>query len=487
MEQKKSIFNSGIYLGVDVGSTTIKLALFKDNELIYKTYQRHLSMIKSKVLGELKKIEPLIGDESFHLAFSGSSGLGVANEIGVPFVQEVFATSELVKAVEKDTNVVIELGGEDAKVIFFDHGTDERMNGTCAGGTGAFIDQMATLMNVTNEELDELSLKSEKIYPIASRCGVFAKTDIQPLLNQGARKEDISASIYQAIVNQTIAGLAQGRKIEGKVMFLGGPLTFCKGLRKQFVETLELSPENAIFPEYAPISVAVGAAIYSSKIKETFNVHDLISKVKSLDTKKKVTKTLDPLFESQDEYDEFLKRHSKATVEEILISEYSGDAYLGIDCGSTTTKLVLISDSDQIIYSYYNSNNGNPVEIIKSELEKIYTLIEGRIVIRGSVVTGYGEELIKKAFKIDAGLVETLAHYTAAKHFNPNVDYILDIGGQDIKCFKIRKNAIDSINLNEACSSGCGSFIETFAKSLGKDIKEFAKLGLFASNPVDLG
>ena len=487
MEQKKSIFNSGIYLGVDVGSTTIKLALFKDNELIYKTYQRHLSMIKSKVLGELKKIEPLIGDESFHLAFSGSSGLGVANEIGVPFVQEVFATSELVKAVEKDTNVVIELGGEDAKVIFFDHGTDERMNGTCAGGTGAFIDQMATLMNVTNEELDELSLKSEKIYPIASRCGVFAKTDIQPLLNQGARKEDISASIYQAIVNQTIAGLAQGRKIEGKVMFLGGPLTFCKGLRKQFVETLELSPENAIFPEYAPISVAVGAAIYSSKLKETFNIHDLISKVKSLDTKKKVTKTLDPLFESQDEYEEFLKRHSKATVEEIPISEYSGDAYLGIDCGSTTTKLVLISDSDQIIYSYYNSNNGNPVEIIKSELEKIYTLIEGRIVIRGSVVTGYGEELIKKAFKIDAGLVETLAHYTAAKHFNPNVDYILDIGGQDIKCFKIRKNAIDSINLNEACSSGCGSFIETFAKSLGKDIKEFAKLGLFASNPVDLG
>lgn len=488
MEFNKKIFNDdGAYLGVDVGSTTIKLALFKDNKLIYHTYQRHLSMIKSKVLSELKKIEPLVKGEVLHIAFSGSSGLGVANELGIPFVQEVFATSELVKTLEKNTNVVIELGGEDAKVIFFDHGTDERMNGTCAGGTGAFIDQMATLMNVSNEELDELSLKAEKLYPIASRCGVFAKTDIQPLLNQGARKEDISASIYQAIVNQTIAGLAQGRKIEGKVMFLGGPLTFCKGLRKQFVETLELSPENAVFPEYAPISVAVGAAIYSSKIKETFNIEDLIDKVKSLDTKKKVTKTVAPLFANEAEYEEFIKRHSKATVEELPIEEYSGKAYLGIDCGSTTTKLVLITEDNKIIYSYYSSNNGNPVEIIQSELKKIYELIGDRITISGSVVTGYGEELIKKAFKIDAGLVETLAHYTAAKYFNPNVDYILDIGGQDIKCFKIRKNAIDSINLNEACSSGCGSFIETFAKSLGYDVKEFAKLGLFASNPVDLG
>ena len=488
MDFGKKIFgNDGVYLGIDVGSTTIKLALFKNNELIFHCYERHLSMIKQKVLEQLKKIKPLIGDDVLHIAFSGSSGLGISTEAGLPFVQEVFATSELVKSLQKDTNVVVELGGEDAKVIFFDHGTDERMNGTCAGGTGAFIDQMATLMNVSNEELDRLSLESEKIYPIASRCGVFAKTDIQPLLNQGAKKEDIAASIYQAIVNQTISGLAQGRKIEGKVMFLGGPLTFCAGLRKQFVKTLNLTEENAVFPEYAPISVAVGTAIYASKTKETYSLDEVIEKIKSINTRKKVTKTVEPLFASEQEYEEFLKFHSKATVPERDIDSYSGKAYLGIDCGSTTTKLVLISENDEILYSYYNSNNGNPVQIVKSELEKIYDLAGDRIVIAGSVVTGYGEELIKKAFHVDDGLVETLAHFAAAKHFNPNVDYILDIGGQDIKCFKIRKNAIDSINLNEACSSGCGSFIETFAKSLGYDVKEFAKLGLFAANPVDLG
>jgi predicted CoA-substrate-specific enzyme activase len=488
MKIEKKIFdNDGVFLGIDVGSTTIKLALFVGNDLVYQCYERHLSMIKQKVLEQLKKIQPIVENKPIHLAFSGSSGLGVSTELGLPFVQEVFATSELIKSLQKDANVVVELGGEDAKVIFFDHGTDERMNGTCAGGTGAFIDQMASLMNVSSEELDKLSLQSEKIYPIASRCGVFAKTDIQPLLNQGARKEDIAASIYQAIVNQTISGLAQGRKIEGKVVFLGGPLTFCEGLRRQFVKTLNLSEENAIFPEYAPISVALGAAIYSSKTKDTFLVQELIEKVKSINTRKKVTKTVEPLFASETEYEEFLKRHSKATVSEKNINEYSGKAYLGIDCGSTTTKLVLISEENEILYSYYSSNNGNPVEIVKSELEKIYDLIDDRITIAGSVVTGYGEELIKKAFKIDDGLVETLAHFSAAKYFNPNVDYILDIGGQDIKCFKIRKNAIDSINLNEACSSGCGSFIETFAKSLGYDVKEFAKLGLFASNPVDLG
>lgn len=488
MDLNKQIFkNDGTYLGIDVGSTTVKLALFKNNELIYHSYNRHLSMIKSKVLEELKKIEPLIKNDELYIAFSGSSGLGVANELKLPFVQEVFATSELVKTLEKDTNAVVELGGEDAKVIFFDNGTDERMNGTCAGGTGAFIDQMSTLMNINTAELDELSLKSEKIYPIASRCGVFAKTDIQPLLNQGARKEDIAASIYQAIVNQTISGLAQGRKIEGKVMFLGGPLHFLKGLRRQFKETLNLDDDHAIFPDYAPVSVAIGSAIFASKQRQSHNISDIIEKVKSIDTTKKVTNTLEPLFASEEEYAEFSKRHSKATVEELDPENYKGKAYLGIDCGSTTTKLVLLSEDDKILYSYYSSNKGNPVEIIKEQIEKIYSIVTDRIQIAGSVVTGYGEELIRKAFSIDEGFVETLAHYTAAKHFNPNVDYILDIGGQDIKCFKIRKNSIDSINLNEACSSGCGSFIETFAKSLGYDIKEFSKLGIFAKKPVDLG
>ncbi len=488
MDINKKIFSSdGIYLGIDVGSTTIKIALFKNNELIYSSYERHLSLVRLKVLEALKKVEKLTGDEPIHITFSGSSGLGVATELGLPFVQEVFATSELVKTLEKDTNVVVELGGEDAKVIFFDHGTDERMNGTCAGGTGAFIDQMATLMNISNEELDKLSLESEKLYTIASRCGVFAKTDIQPLLNQGARKEDVSASIYQAIVNQTITGLCQGRQITGKVLFLGGPLYFCKGLRKRFVETLKLSEENAVFPDYAPISVAVGAAIFSAKQKNTYTASELISKVQELKPNKKATNTLAPLFASEEEYNEFALRHSEATVPEEDIEKYSGKAYLGIDCGSTTTKLVLISEDNKMLYSFYDSNKGDPVDVIKKQLEYLYKLIGTKIVIAGSVVTGYGEELIRKAFNIDGGYVETLAHFTAAKYFNPNVDYILDIGGQDIKCFKIRKNAIDNINLNEACSSGCGSFIETFAKSLGYDVKEFARLGLFAKNPVDLG
>lgn len=488
MDLNKKIFNNeGIYLGIDVGSTTIKIALFKNNELIYNSYERHLSLVRLKVLEALKKVKEFTGDEPIHITFSGSSGLGISTELGLPFVQEVFATSELVKTLEKDTNVVVELGGEDAKVIFFDHGTDERMNGTCAGGTGAFIDQMATLMNISNEELDKLSLESEKLYTIASRCGVFAKTDIQPLLNQGARKEDVSASIYQAIVNQTITGLCQGRQITGKVLFLGGPLYFCKGLRKRFVETLKLSEENAVFPDYAPISVAVGSAIFSSKQKNTYSASELISKVQELKPNKKATATLAPLFASVDEYNEFALRHSQATVPEENIEEYSGKAYLGIDCGSTTTKLVLISEDNKMLYSFYDSNKGDPVDVIKNQLEYLYKLIGSKIVIAGSVVTGYGEELIRKAFNIDGGYVETLAHFTAAKYFNPNVDYILDIGGQDIKCFKIRKNAIDNINLNEACSSGCGSFIETFAKSLGYDVKEFAKLGLFAKNPVDLG
>ena len=481
------VTNEGISLGIDVGSTTIKLALIRDNKIVYSCYERHLAQIKQKVISQLEKIKPLVKDNKIKVAFSGSSGLGLAEELGLPFIQEVFATSELVKATESDTDVVIELGGEDAKVIFFGNGTDERMNGTCAGGTGAFIDQMATLMNISTSELDELSLKSEKIYPIASRCGVFAKSDIQPLLNQGAKKEDICASIYQAIVNQTIAGLAQGRKIEGKVLFLGGPLTFCKGLRKQFIKSLNLDESKAICPEYSSISVAVGSSIYASKHDFIITVDELISKIKNAISSKKITKTLSPLFETQEEYENFLLRHSKATVEEVDINDIVGKAYLGIDCGSTTTKLVLISEDNKIIYSYYSSNQGNPVSIIKAELIKIYELMGDRIQIAGSCVTGYGEELIKKALNVDKGLVETLAHYKSAKYFNPNVDYILDIGGQDIKCFKIRNGAIDSISLNEACSSGCGSFIETFAKSLGFTVKEFAKLAIFAKNPVDLG
>ena len=390
------------------------------------------------------------------------------------------------KAVEPDASCVIELGGEDAKIIFFDGGCDERMNGSCAGGTGAFIDQMAVLLNVTVDELDKLSLNYTQIYPIASRCGVFAKTDIQPLLNQGARKEDVAASIYQAVVNQTIAGLAQGRRIEGKVLFLGGPLYYCKGLGNRFKETLKLSDENAVFPDYARISVAWGAALYAEKSGLKVTASGLMSKIAS--AKGGIsTNRLPPLFENDRQYREFEERHESANVPACEIAKYSGKAYLGIDCGSTTTKLALINDKKEILYSYYSSNKGNPVEIIREQLEKIYSLCGDRITICGSAVTGYGEELIKNAFSVDFGLVETIAHYTAAKHFCKDVDFILDIGGQDIKCFKIRNGAIDSIMLNEACSSGCGSFLETFAKSLGCPIEEFARKGLFAKAPVNLG
>ena len=388
---------------------------------------------------------------------------------------------------EPDTDAVIELGGEDAKIIFLSGGLEERMNGSCAGGTGAFIDQMATLLNVTPEQLDRLSLRHERIYPIASRCGVFAKTDIQPLLNQGARKEDVAASIFQAVVDQTVTGLSQGRKIEGKVLFLGGPLFFFQGLQQRFEQTLRLAPGKAVFPEWAQYSVALGAAIYTRGLQTTYTYEQFTEKLKHAASRSKSTQYLQPLFANQEEHDQFVQRHSRANVPWKDITGYSGDAYLGIDCGSTTTKLVLMSDHYETLYRYYSSNQGNPVQIVREQLQKIYEACGDRVNIRYAVSTGYGEELIKHAFHLDDGIVETIAHFKAAQHFDPQVDFILDIGGQDIKCFKIKDNAIDSIMLNEACSSGCGSFIETFAKSMGYTAEEFARLGLFSQYPVDLG
>ncbi len=474
-------------LGIDVGSTTAKAVLIDaDGKILYETYERHFSKVLEKCRELFEKAYEITGDCEISFALSGSAGLGIAEAMRVPFIQEVVAESELVRREAPDTSCIIELGGEDAKIIFFNGGTDERMNGTCAGGTGAFIDQMATLLNVTVEELDTLSLDYKKIYPVASRCGVFAKTDIQPLINQGARKEDIAKSIFQAVVNQTIAGLAQGRSISGKVMFLGGPLSFCQGLRDSFKATLNLSDENAVFPEYARVSVALGAAYYASTLPNKYNIKTLIKSLGSVKLSNG-TNVLNPLFENEKDYDAFVKRHSEATVPEAILENYSGAAFLGIDCGSTTTKLVLISENKEILYSYYSSNKGNPVDVVKNCLNEIYSRCNSGITIRGSAVTGYGEELIKNAFSVDYGLVETIAHFTAAKHFKPNVDFILDIGGQDIKCFKIHNGAIDSIMLNEACSSGCGSFLETFAKSLGFTAEEFAQKGIYAKNPVNLG
>lgn len=474
-------------LGIDIGSTTAKLVLTDGGRVVYENYRRHFSKVRQTAYDMLCEMRPHLDVEYLTAAVSGSAGLGVANSAGLLFIQEVYATGETVSHLEPDTSVVIELGGEDAKVIFYKGGIDERMNGTCAGGTGAFIDQMAVLLDMTVDEMDRESLKATRIYPIASRCGVFAKTDIQPLLNQGAKKSDIAASIYQAVVNQTISGLVQGRKIDGKVMFLGGPLYYCDGLKKRFAETLKLSKENAVFPEYSRFSVAMGAAMFAQG-KDRISFSALLDKIqKSANDGEAKFDRLPPLFANEKEYEEFSARHNKAKVAECDINTYEGCAYLGIDCGSTTTKLVLINDKKEVLYSFYSSNKGNPVSLVLEELIKIRKMCADKINILGTSVTGYGEELIKHAFHTDEGVVETIAHFTAARHFKSDVDFILDIGGQDIKCFKIHNGAIDSIMLNEACSSGCGSFIETFAKSMGFEASEFAKKGLFAKNPVNLG
>ena len=474
---------SPLSVGIDIGSTTAKIVITENGKPIYGRYERHLSRVRDKLIGLVTDASEVIGEREFTVAVSGSAGMGFAQAAGMQFVQEVFATAEVVKRLEPDTSCVIELGGEDAKVIFFDGGRDERMNGTCAGGTGAFIDQMAVLLGMTVNEMDDISLEAKRLYPIASRCGVFAKTDIQPLLNQGAAKADVAASIYQAVVNQTVAGLAQGRKIGGKVLFLGGPLYYCKGLRIRFKETLELDDEHALFPEYGRHAVALGAAMCGNG---SFTCESLLERLKNC-RDIKTGRRLPPLFRDEEEYRAFRARHDRDTVRTADIGTYTGDAWLGIDCGSTTTKLTLISSDREILYSYYSSNLGNPVGVVRGELEKIYTLCGDRIKIRGAASTGYGEALIKNAFSLDAGVVETIAHYTAAAYFRPDVDFILDIGGQDIKCFRIKNGAIDSIMLNEACSSGCGSFIETFARSMGCSVSDFAAEGLTAKAPVNLG
>ncbi len=474
-------------LGIDIGSTTVKTVVMNEkDELIYTEYKRHFSKVRESVCEQLSAIRSKFGkDREYKLAITGSAGLGIANSAELPFVQEVFAAFIAVQNRYDDIDVVIELGGEDAKIIFLTGGVEQRMNGSCAGGTGAFIDQMSTLLGMTPTELDEMSLKHKKVYPIASRCGVFAKSDIQPLLNQGANREDVAASVFQAVVDQTVSGLAQGRQIKGKVLFLGGPLSFLQGLRNAFVKTLELDDENAIFPDEAPCFMALGSALFAKDSKETFKLDDVIEKITNI--KINSTQTGERLFNSRQEYEEFIARHNSVDVGFADIRTYKGEAYLGIDAGSTTTKLVLITPDGRLLYQHYCSNEGRPLDVITSQLTKIYDISTDELVIRSSGVTGYGEELIKAALGIDYGMVETVAHFNAARFFEPQVDFIIDIGGQDIKCFKIKNGAIDSIMLNEACSSGCGSFIQTFAQALGYDIEEFSKLGLFADNPVDLG
>ncbi|MCR4761539.1 MAG: acyl-CoA dehydratase activase [Oscillospiraceae bacterium] len=474
-------------LGIDVGSTTVKTVVIDENKTILShCYQRHLSRVRETVAEQITALQEKFPDAQFRICITGSAGLGLAQSAGIAFVQEVHAAFLAVKSDYPDADVVIELGGEDAKMIFLTGGVEQRMNGSCAGGTGAFIDQMATLLGVSADELDRLSLQAEKRYPIASRCGVFAKSDIQPLLNQGARREDIAASIFQAVVDQTVSGLAQGRTIEGKVLFLGGPLSFLKGLREAFTRTLKLDDEHAVFPENAPVFVAYGCAMYAQQTVSPISLAEAQEMIASAETGGN-TVTGEPLFRSRKDYEAFIERHKAHDLPFADLRTTTGKAYLGIDAGSTTTKLVLITESGDLLYQYYAANRGQPLDRIVKQLKKIYADKNPDLHICASAVTGYGEDFIRAGLGIDFGIVETVAHFKAASYFCPDVDFIMDIGGQDIKCFKIRNHSIDSIMLNEACSSGCGSFIQSFAQALGYEIADFSQLGLFAEHPVDLG
>ncbi|MBL4953112.1 2-hydroxyacyl-CoA dehydratase [Neobacillus sp. YIM B02564] len=476
-------------VGLDVGSTTAKLvALNNQNEIVFKFYQRHFSDIKTTTLRLLRLVSERFPYAKLKMNASGSSGLGLCEPLGIPFIQEVVACTEAVKSTENDIDVIIELGGEDAKIIYLTNGIEQRMNAACAGGTGAFIDQIATLLNTDAAGLNELAKGAEKIYPIASRCGVFAKTDIQPLINEGARKEDIAASVFQAVVNQTIAGLANGRPIRGNVAFLGGPLTFLSELRKSFIHTLKLTGEHILYSQDGHYYVAIGAALESNN-NESIEVDKLIQILANMDQAVNVdqSKRLEPLFRSKADYEAFKSRHSLAKVKQSPLSAYSGHAFLGIDAGSTTTKMVLTGETDEVLFRFYEKNKGNPIGTVREGLTALYQALPVDVKIVRSTVTGYGEKLIQAAFRIDDGEIETVAHYTAAKQFQPDVDFIIDIGGQDMKCIKIKNGVIDQILLNEACSSGCGSFLESFAETLEKSVQEFSEMALMAEAPADLG
>jgi len=475
-------------IGLDIGSTTVKLAVLNnENNLTYSKYQRHFSDIRSTIIDLIKESYEVLGDINCKISITGSGGMSVSKWLEIGFVQEVIACSKTVEILIPQTDVVIELGGEDAKITYFKGGLEQRMNGSCAGGTGAFIDQMAILLNTDALGLNEYAKEYKVLYPIASRCGVFAKTDVQPLINEGASRSDIAASILQAVVNQTIGGLACGKPIKGNVAFLGGPLFFLSELRQRFVETLNLEGDQIIAPENSQLFVAIGAALLSQKEKVT-SLKKIVGKISDISNIKDDNQArLEPLFKDQDDYKSFKHRHNKNVLKRAELNSYKGQAYLGIDAGSTTTKVALISEKSELLYSYYGSNEGNPLNKVVDIIKDLYEKLPDTVQIMNTTVTGYGEALIKSALHIDIGEIETIAHYKAADYFLPGVDFILDIGGQDMKCLKIKNGAIDSILLNEACSSGCGSFIESFAKTLDMKIEDFAKEALFSKAPVDLG
>ena len=480
--------NKILHVGLDVGSTTVKIVVMDENlDTVYTNYTRHNSDTKNTVCNVLDDLVKRFPESEFTLALTGSGAMSAATFLDVPFIQEVVSCKRAVEKYIPKTDVVIELGGEDAKIIYFGKSIEQRMNGSCAGGTGAFLDQMASLLNTDSAGLNELAKNHTVIYPIASRCGVFAKTDVQPLINEGAAKEDIAASIFQAVVNQTISGLACGRPIRGNVAFLGGPLNYLSELRQRFIETLHLTDEQIIVPDEAHLLVARGAALDSLDMKP-ISVEKLKAKIQMLKTSHDTTTNpLKPLFVTDSEYEEFKERHNKDVVKKGDLKNYHGDCFIGIDAGSTTTKLVVTDNEGTLLYSLYESNGGNPLKSVMGMLKKLYAVIPKDAKIRCSGVTGYGESLIKTALNVDLNEIETIAHYTAAKKFMPDVTSIVDIGGQDMKYIKLKNNSIENIMLNEACSSGCGSFIETFAKSLGLSIEEFVQSALESRNPVDLG
>ena len=493
-----------IRIGIDIGSTTVKIAVLDDDDkLIYGDYQRHRADIRNTIISVVTqafdKIEnqfALGENQPLTVKVTGSGGLSVSQWLNVPFIQEVVAATTAVKKIIPQTDVVIELGGEDAKITYFTGGVEQRMNGTCAGGTGAFIDQMAALLETDAAGLNELAKGFQTIYPIAARCGVFAKTDIQPLINEGARREDIAASIYQAVVNQTISGLACGKPIRGHVAFLGGPLHFMDQLRQRFIETLKLKDDEIIVPEDSQLFVAAGCAFSAERKFDgdgAANFHfptvkefrDSLNNLVGAELSE--VQRLEPLFTNANELEEFRKRHAEEKAMRGSLEDARGPVFLGLDSGSTTTKAVLINQKGEIIWDFYSHNMGNPVELAVKMLKELYKKLPKDVYIARAVSTGYGEALFQAAFGVDSGEVETIAHFRAADFFVPGVEFLLDIGGQDMKCLRMKDGAITSIQLNEACSAGCGSFLDNFANTMGMDVKEFGKIALMAEKPVDLG
>ena len=481
--------NKNYKIGIDIGSTTVKLVIMNQkNKILYKAYKRHLSNTKKTILSlfqnALKKFD---NGSKFSLIFTGSGAISIANNLKVPFIQEVIACKSAIATYAPKTNVAIELGGEDAKIIYFDQTIEQRMNGSCAGGTGSFLDQMAILLNTTTKGLNELAKKGKTIYPIASRCGVFAKTDVQPLLNEGVKKEDIALSIMQAVVNQTISGLACGKPIKGNVIFLGGPLNYLSVLKERFIKTLNLTKEEVISPKDANLFVCMGAILEKEK-RKYYTLEEIKVLLKELSQfKEQTSASLEPLFATEEDYQKFKARHQKYQVKRKELKTYKGDAFIGIDAGSTTAKLVLIDKKGNLLYEDYQNNKGTPVDTVKDMIINLYKQLNKDIIIRSSGSTGYGEMLIKTAFDLDISEVETISHFEAANYFLPGVESIIDIGGQDMKYIKIKEDSVNSIMLNEACSSGCGSFIETLAKSLGMNVQDFVTYAVESKQPIDLG